>query len=1105
MSNAGQGALGIVGGIVGFAVGGPTGALYGFQLGLAVGTIVSPTQLPGTFGPKLTDNRTTQAQIGGPISYVWGSDVVAGTVIWLGPVVEHSNTEELGGKGGPEQSSTTFTYTQSIAIGLCKGPQQGVRRIWENGKLVYDSRNQQPGESDDDYDMRAAAAAEYALKFTLYVGDETQEPDPTIEATEGAGNVPAYRGLMYLVYTDRELTQDQGQRQPSFKFEIAPPDVSGIVALASSVTGAASGKFVLNSLDNGATWTMRSTPGSAWIALASAPSRKQIIAVGTGGAVMESLDAGITWATLGSGVGAGCRDVVWSDELGLFAAISSNAIFTSPDGETWTAQTEPSGYTYQAIGWVQGLSRFLVMGTHSSTGGELYSDDGITWTPAATQRATGAPFTSNAGGIATDGAGAIIFGSNSGETFHTVDGNVWTDKASAGGASEPGGAHVSGASATPGEYVLPWTRTSTNVVTKTTNNGGSWVGPISGLRQRDVSEVIYHAGRYLLVHTNVNDSAGPDRLLEVIGTSTDGRVWTMVATPSAADSATWSDFAVAYADAPNSAQLDVVVSDICLACGLLASDFDVTDLASLTVIGYQVSRVCDGRSAIAVLRQVGFFDAVESGRKIKFVRRGKATVRTLTTAQLGAHENGGEPPPLVTTRLTQDVELPRQLFLAYREQERDYEPGQQPSPSRLITDAVNDVYIDAAVVISGTQAAQAAEVIWADMWASRWQHTIDVDASQAALEPTDCVLAPVDGRLERLRIVSVEDSAVVLRKLALVRDDDGSYVSTAIADPPAVDPQPVVIYAASDIVLLDLPPLRTQDNDAGLYAAAVRGNTGNAWGGVAIYRGLPGGALSALVSITNEAVTGELALPLGAGPHTIWDDGNEITVELLRGQFESRPEADLLELGANTLAVGAPGRWELVQFADADQLGPTTWLLSHLLRGRRGTEHAIGGGLAGDTVVLVSGAGIARLPLPAANVGEELQYRAVTIGATLGSGSDQLYAGTGEALAPFSPVHLTITEAGSDLLIEWTRRDRLAVEFTDPLPLSETVEAYEVDVLDDASPRAVVRTLSTSMPTVTYTAAQQALDFGGAAPAGTAIRVYQIGQLGRGRVAEEIL
>ena len=106
MSNAGQGALGIVGGIVGFAVGGPTGALYGFQLGLAVGTIVSPTQLPGTFGPKLTDNRTTQAQIGGPISYVWGSDVVAGTVIWLGPVVEHSNTEELGGKGGPDQQAT---------------------------------------------------------------------------------------------------------------------------------------------------------------------------------------------------------------------------------------------------------------------------------------------------------------------------------------------------------------------------------------------------------------------------------------------------------------------------------------------------------------------------------------------------------------------------------------------------------------------------------------------------------------------------------------------------------------------------------------------------------------------------------------------------------------------------------------------------------------------------------------------------------------------------------------------------------------------------------------------------------------------------------------
>jgi len=36
--------------------------------------------------------------------------------------------------------------------------------------------------------------------ITLYKGSETQNPDPTIQSYEGAANVPAYRGLAYLLF-----------------------------------------------------------------------------------------------------------------------------------------------------------------------------------------------------------------------------------------------------------------------------------------------------------------------------------------------------------------------------------------------------------------------------------------------------------------------------------------------------------------------------------------------------------------------------------------------------------------------------------------------------------------------------------------------------------------------------------------------------------------------------------------------------------------------------------------------------------------------------------------------------------------------------------------
>ena len=54
---------------------------------------------------------------------------------------------------------------------------------------------------------RSAASGRTARKWTastvshrVYLGDEAQAPDPLIEAKQGAGKAPAYRGLAYLVF-----------------------------------------------------------------------------------------------------------------------------------------------------------------------------------------------------------------------------------------------------------------------------------------------------------------------------------------------------------------------------------------------------------------------------------------------------------------------------------------------------------------------------------------------------------------------------------------------------------------------------------------------------------------------------------------------------------------------------------------------------------------------------------------------------------------------------------------------------------------------------------------------------------------------------------------
>ena len=111
----------------------------------------------------------------------------------------------------------------------------------------------------------------------------------------------------------------------------------------------------------------------------------------------------------------------------------------------------------------------------------------------------------------------------------------------------------------------------------------------------------------------------------------------------------------------------------------------------------------------------------------------------------------------------------------------------------------------------------------------------------------------------------------------------------------------------------------------------------------------------------------------------------------------------------------------------------------------------------------------------------------------------------GAGLRPLSPVHVRSDRdhaAGGDLSIWWTRRTRIGGDSWEvsEVPLGESIEAYEVDILDGA---AVVRTLAASAPSVVYALAEQVADFGSVQPA-YAVRVHQMSSVtgrGSGRLA----
>ena len=108
----------------------------------------------------------------------------------------------------------------------------------------------------------------------------------------------------------------------------------------------------------------------------------------------------------------------------------------------------------------------------------------------------------------------------------------------------------------------------------------------------------------------------------------------------------------------------------------------------------------------------------------------------------------------------------------------------------------------------------------------------------------------------------------------------------------------------------------------------------------------------------------------------VWDEDNilDLLVQSPGLEFESRTELEVLD-GANLLLVGQ----EIIQFADAEQLGASEWRVSKLLRGRRGTEWAMSTHQVGETVLALDPATLIRVS-SLDEVGLSRLYRAVSIG-----------------------------------------------------------------------------------------------------------------------------
>ncbi len=193
-------ALSLTGQVVGGAVGGPIGATIGRALGALAGSAIDTALFGERPTPRTTvgaDIRLTGSTEGAAVPRLYGWSRIGGNIIWATELEEHT-TETAGSKGfGQTESQTERTIVASFAVAFCEGRVSRLGRIWADGQLMDVS----------------------GISLRFYDGSETQGVDSLIEAKQGSGNAPAYRGLCYIVF-ERLPLAPFGNRIPSIAVEL---------------------------------------------------------------------------------------------------------------------------------------------------------------------------------------------------------------------------------------------------------------------------------------------------------------------------------------------------------------------------------------------------------------------------------------------------------------------------------------------------------------------------------------------------------------------------------------------------------------------------------------------------------------------------------------------------------------------------------------------------------------------------------------------------------------------------------------------------------------------------------------------------------------------
>lgn len=531
-----------------------------------------------------------------------------------------------------------------------------------------------------------------------------------------------------------------------------------------------------------------------------------------------------------------------------------------------------------------------------------------------------------------------------------------------------------------------------------------------------------------------------------------------------------------------------VVTTLCGAAGLDEDEIDVSELPFPPVyddVNLALVTMQEVRAPLQQLAQAFRFYVVESGTTLKFRQLGSGEViATLPEDDLDATEEASAGKGLQITR-HDEFDLPTELNVTYTDPQQNYLSNTQRALLAAPTGALDAPRtVSVALALTAAQAKRLAQENLNELWIQRETLQTTVGRQYAYLEPGDRVVVTSRGITYEAVVTQTTYGRPGLVELT-ARLDASFVVNAAVAEPGLVLPPEDPVWSLTDTIaiLLNLPALTAADQDPRFHVAYL--GTSDLWPGAALYRSTDGEASYQFLDAgLLQAVTGTVADAIPDADWHVLDDDTVATVVMGAGELSSVSDLALFN-GSNLAMLGD----EVLGFGVATLVDTATYELSHLLRGRRGTEWSTGLHAANERFTLLD-AGVRAIAMNVADRYVSRPYKAPTLGQSLADVEQSPFTPTAENVVPWTNAQEGATRPVSDWVLTWRYRSTFAGDWVDynGVGYDPGFTGFVVTVYTDATFTTVQRTITTdggspltaeATLTETYTLGQQTTDFGG--------------------------